>query len=331
MTIITSSRRGLLARLSGIALGGAALGAAFAGPVHAQAPDAQAASGLDQINLVATSGAPIAPLMLGMQNGMMAAQRVAVKFTQIPLMPSLPAILVSGSGDIGFMTTTTFLQAVYGGLDLVEVAGGGVTSHTVPDAAVLSRPDVTIANPHDFEGKTVGVPGLGAYYHVVFSWWLMQHGVDPAAVHFQEVSFPSMADTLRGRSVDAVVTLDPFQTQILNAGVGKLAVPLYRDIPDGKPIVIYVATRAWADAHKDLVHRFRAGLAQAQAAAEKDIGAAKAAFAKVVPIPPAILAHVSVGAQSSKLDTAGLQWWIDVMTQQKLLNGQVDVNKLIAE
>jgi len=262
---------------------------------------------------------------------MMDAQHIAVKFIQIPLMPSLPAILVSGSGDIGFMTTTTFLQAVYGGLDLVEVAGGGITSHTVPDAAVIARPDISISGPADFVGKTVGVPGLGAYYHVVFSWWLMQHGVDPAQVHFQEVSFPSMADTLRGRSVDAVVTLDPFQTQILNAGVGKLAVPLYADIPDDKPIVIYIATRAWADSHKDLVHRFRAGLAQAQDAASKDMDAAKAAFAKMVPIPPAILAHVSIGAQSAKLDTVGLQWWIDVMGQQKLLSGPIDVNKLIAE
>lgn len=283
------------------------------------------------VSVIGTPGAPIAPLMLAMQDGIMAAHHLDVKFTLVPLMPSLPPILVSGSGEIGFMTTTTFLQAVDGGLDLVVVAPGGVTAPAIADAAVIARPDVAIEKPADFIGKSVGVPGLGAYYHVIFRWWLMQHGIDPAKLHFVEVAFPSMGDALRGRSVDAVVTLDPFQSQILGAGVGRLAVPIYQDVPGGKPIVMYIATREWATAHKDTVHAFRAALAEAQAAGEKDPEAMRNAFAQYVKMPPAVAAHLVIGGQSSHLDAAGLQWWIDVMNQQKMLTGKIDVSRLIAE
>jgi NitT/TauT family transport system substrate-binding protein len=229
------------------------------------------------------------------------------------------------------MTTTTFLQAVDGGLDLVAIAAGGVTSHTVADAAALVQPDLKIETAADFIGHSMGVPGLGAYYHVIFRYWLMQHGVDPAKVRFIEVSFPTMVDAMRGKSVDGVVTLDPSQSQILAAKVGKIAVPIYAEIPDDKPIVMYIATRAWAAGHKREVSAFRAAIAEAQDVTMADPERAKQALAKHAPMPPAVLAHVSIGAQSKVITKEGLRWWVEVMNAQQMLATKIDVDRLVME
>jgi NitT/TauT family transport system substrate-binding protein len=297
-----------------------ALAAAAARPAVAAAPP---------IVLVLTPAAPGAPVMVGIDDGSFARHGVEIKPQLIPLMPTMPAILVSGSAQIGFMTTPTFLQAVDGGLDLVAVAGGGITSQSVPDASAIARNDVEVRKPSDFVGKTVGVPGLGAYYHVIFRWWLMSKAVDPAGVHFVETAFPQMLDALRGKAVDAVVCLDPFQSQILASGLGKVAVPIYKDVPNDKPIVIYVAARDWAEAHRQEVLGFRAGLAEAQKATAQDPEKAKQQFNALAKLPPAVLPHVSIGAQSDLLPVEGFAWWVEVLQEQKLLSTKPDVKKLI--
>ena len=283
----------------------------------------------EPVVVVTTTAAPGAPIMVGVAEGLFTRHGVAVKPQLIQLMPNMPATLVSGSAQIGLMAMSTLLQAVDGGLDLVAIAGGAVTARNVPDASALARPDVSIEKPADFLGRTVGVPGLGAYYHVVFRWWLMSKGVDPAGVHFVETAFPVMLDALRGRTVDVVVCLDPFQSQILGAGVGKVAVPIYRDVPDDKPIVVYAATRDWASAHRSEVAAFRAAMSEAQALTAKDLEKAKLQFNELAKLPPAVLPRISIGAQSDKLPPEGFAWWIEVMTAQKMLSGKPEVAKLI--
>ncbi len=305
---------GLVSRVLGaVALGlGATCGAAMAEPITA----------------VLTSAAPGAPLFVAAEEGLFAKHGIAIKPVLLPLMPMLPAALVSGSGQIAFMTTTTFIQAVDGGIDLVAIAGGAITSHTVADASAVVQPDLDIKTASDFIGHSMGVPGLGAYYHVIFRYWLMQHGVDPAKVRFIEVSFPQMLDSMRGRAVDGVVTLDPAQSQILNAHVGKVAVPIYAEIPEDKPIVMYVSTREWAAAHPADVANFRAAIAAAQGFTAANPERAKQDLAKYAPMPPAVLEHVSIGAQSAVISEDGLRWWVDVMGAQQMLATKIDIQKL---
>ncbi len=126
-----------------------------------------------------------------------------------------------------------------------------------------------------------------------------------------------------------MVTLDPAQSQILAAGVGKVAVPIYREIPNDKPIVLYVSTRAWAEAHAAAVAAFRAAMAEAQAFTAANPDKAKQDLAKFAPMPPAVLAHVSIGAQSPVITQDGLAWWVGVMSAQQMLASHIDVEKLV--
>src|SRR5262245_22397246 len=61
-------------------------------------------------------------------------------YTLIPINPSIPPAMLSGSLQIGVPTPTTFLQAVDGGLDLVVVGGTSNTSKATP-LMIVARKD----------------------------------------------------------------------------------------------------------------------------------------------------------------------------------------------
>ena len=62
-------------------------------------------------------------------------------------------------------------------------------------------------------------------------------GVDYKKVNFVEAAFPQHGDLLRGGSLDAVVSADPFMSRILETGMGYVASYYSTFLPDGQPIV----------------------------------------------------------------------------------------------
>jgi NitT/TauT family transport system substrate-binding protein len=312
MTVPMLTRRGL---------GLATLATALPAAVRAQAPT--------ELTIAATPAAADAPIAVALQEGLFTREGLAVKVVVIPLMPSVPPAVVSNSAQIGYMTTPTFLQAVDGGLDLIAVLGGAVTDQKVHDIAVLVRPGTTIDGAAGFIGKKVGVPGIGAFFHVMFSYWLMQKGVDPSKVNFIEVTFPQMGDALRGGSVDAVLIIEPFLSQVVGSGVGKIAVPIAEELPNDKPEVFFCALREWAYANPKTVNAFRRAMTSAEEMVNKDRPMGVKAVVSYLKMPPAVAPHVAMETLDPNLKQADLEWWVDVLMQQKFLSKKLDVSKLV--
>jgi len=308
-------------------LGAAALATAFATTARAQSSPSTAA--LDEITVASTPAGADAPICVAIEQGMFARAGLSVKMVLIPLMPNLPPAIVSGSAQIGFLTAPTFLQAVDGGLDLVAVCGGAVTDQKVHDIAILSRPDENLTKASDFIGKSVGVPGIGAFFHVMFRYWLMERGVDPAKVTYLEVAFPSMGDALRGKTVDAVLAIDPFLSAITASGAAKIAVPIAQELPSGKPEVFFCATREYVQGHARALTAFHRAMTEACAAVNKDRELGVTDLVKYVKMPPQVLPHVVIETLDTHLDVAGLQWWVETMSKQNLLSRKLDIPKLL--
>ena len=141
---------------------------------------------------------------------------VEMKF--IPLNSTIPAALQSDSLQVGGPTPSVFLQAVDGGLDLVVLAGAGVTSKSITGFGLVARAGSGIKAPQDVVGKKVGVPGLGAFLQVTYRAWLKANGVDYKKVTFVEAPFPQYAHLLRGGPIDAAVTVDHLLSPITACG-----------------------------------------------------------------------------------------------------------------
>ena len=281
-----------------------------------------------QIGCTATSDC--ASAMIAVDEGIFRKHGLDVEMVLIGINSNIPAAIISGSIQIGGPTSTTFLQAADGGLDLVAVSGASVMNRVSNQAiAAFVRNGVSITEPKDFVGKKVGAPGLGAFLHVLFVKWLVEKGVDPKAVNFVEVTFPTMADIIKSGGVDAVLTAEPFVTRMTNAAIGTVGVRYAAELARTEPIIFYAAARDWAETNPDTVKKFRDAIAEAAPIVNSDRDKASASIAKFTKQPLELVKANPPNQSEPGLKAEQLAWWIEVMSSQKMLQSKLDLTKLI--
>src|SRR5258707_6503352 len=224
-----------------------------ANPVNAQT----------KIQIGCTATSDCASAMVAVDEGLFKKHGLDAEMVLIGINSNIPAAILSNSIQIGGPTSTVFLQAADGGLDLVAVSGTSIMNPASNgNIAAFVRNGITIKEPKDFLGKKVGAPGLGAFLHVLFVKWLVEKGVDPKSVNFVEVTFPTMADIIKSGGVDAVLTGEPFITRMTNAGLGTVGARYAAELARTEPIIFYAAARDWAQKNPEAIKRVRAATAE---------------------------------------------------------------------
>lgn len=264
------------------------------------------------------------------EEGFFSRRGLDVELQLIQLNPMIPAAMQSNSIQIGGPTPPVMIQAVDGGLDLVAIAGGSVTSRTATNYGLVARTGVTIRTAQDCVGKKIGVPGLGAFLHVLFRKWLAEKGVNFRQVQFVETAFPQHNDVLRGGSVDAVVTADPFMARIVAGGAGRPPIHFASDLPDDQPAILYSATRSWAAANANQVRAFREAIAEGVTFVAGNLPRAREHLGKYTRLPPEILATVQISTLRPTVTVDNMRFWIEVMRAQEMLRTNIDPTRLLA-
>lgn len=266
------------------------------------------------------------------EEGYFSKRGLDVELKFIPLNPTIPAAIQAGSLQIGGPTPSVFLQGVDGGLDHVVVAGGGATAKSITGFGLLARAGSGIRTPQDCVGKKIGVPGLGAFLHVTFRAWLKQSGVDYRKVNFVEAAFPQHGDLLKGGTVDAVISADPFMRRIADSGVAYVASYYSTFLPEGLPSIIHTARRDWAEANPAAVKAFREAVIEAAAWMTRPANDAtmRAHIGKYIKLPPDLLAKVQVAPASPVVTVKQLDAWVALMKDQEMLKSVPATAGLIA-
>ena len=238
--------------------------------------------------------------------------------------------LVSGSAEIGTPTPTVFLQALDSGLDTVAIAA----TNAFPEkskSGVLAKAEESIHSAQDLIGKKVGVPGINGLLDVVFRQWLAKKGIDTKKVTYVEASFPQMSDMLRSGTVDAVVTVDPFYSRILDQKTGYLVDNYTSVLPDGTIASVYAAIGKWAAEHTDAVKALQGALAEAAAFSKDDAHAAtvQASIARYTKLPVAVVSALPIPNLVAQIKPSDLNFWIDVMKERGMLTGKSDPAKAV--
>jgi NitT/TauT family transport system substrate-binding protein len=293
-----------------------------------------AAAGADadpfKLKIACTATSDCASAMVARDEGIFAKHGIDADVSLIAINTTIPPAIVSDSIQIGGPTATVFLQAVDGGLDLVAVDGASVMDPVANSAiAAVARNGVTIKDAKDFTGKKVGAPGIGAFLHVLFRKWLIDKGVDPKSVNFVEVTFPTMSDALKSGAVDAVLTAEPFITRITKAGTGEVAARYVADLARADPIIAYVATRAFAEQHPDVIKAFRASIEEAAPIVNTDREKASQSIAKFTKMPIDLVRLIRPSLSKPELKGSDFAWWVETMKQQDMLQSNIDLDKLV--
>jgi NitT/TauT family transport system substrate-binding protein len=283
-----------------------------------------------KLKIACTATSDCASAMVARDEGIFAKHGIDADVTLIAINTNIPPAIVSDSIQIGGPTATVFLQAVGGGLDLVAVDGASVMDTVSNESiAAVARNGANIRDAKDFVGKKVGVPGIGAFLHVLFRKWLIEKGVDPKSVNFVEVTFPTQSDTLKSGAVDAVLTAEPLISRIKAAGAGEVAARYAVDLARADPIIPYVATRAFAEQHPDVIKAFRASIEEAAPIVNSDRDKATAAVAKFTKMPIDLVRLTRPNVSKTELKGSDFAWWVETMKQQDMLQGTIDLNKLV--
>jgi NitT/TauT family transport system substrate-binding protein len=278
-----------------------------------------------------TAVTDFASAFVAAEQGYFARRKLDVELKFIPLNSTIPAALQSDSLQVGGPTPSVFLQAVDGGLDLVVLAGAGVTSQSITGFGLVARAGSNIKAAPDVVGKKVGVPGLGAFLHVTFRAWLKAKGVDYKKVTFVEAPFPQHGDLLRGGSIDAVVTADPFMSRITDSGAGYVASYYSTFLPEGNPTIVYASTRAWAKANAAAARAFREAIVEGANFVKdpKNDAAVRAAIGKHIKLPPEVLAKAQISPPGPIVNEKQLAYWVGLMQEQEMLKSKLDLASLI--
>ena len=275
--------------------------------------------------------AEIAGAFMASSEGYFKDAGLPVELKLIPLNPSMPPALQSGAVQVATITSTTFLQAVDGGLDLVVIAEGSVGARTSKNFAAFARNGSGIQKPQDFVGKKVGVPGVGAILHVWFRKWLALNGVDAKRVTFVESGFPQHPDLIRGGSVDAVITAEPMLGRMLESNTGYVVTSMVSNFEQPMPIFYYVSTRDYAKANPDVIAKFREALKKGIAFAEANPDQTKVQIARFTGLSPDVAAKIPMPQLVTARDPATLAATIGMMREQGMLRSNPEVGRLYAQ
>lgn len=281
-----------------------------------------------QVGCTATSDC--ASAMIAVDEGIFKKHGLEVEMTPIGINSNIPAAILSNSIQIGGPTSTVFLQAVDGGLDLVAIAGATVMNPiSNGNITAFVRNGITIKEPKDFVGKKVGAPGLNAFLHVLFVKWLVEKGVDPKGVNFVEVTFPTMADIIKSGGVDAVLTAEPLVTRMTNAGLGTVGARYAAELARTDPIIFYAASREWTDKNAAAIKKFRDAITEAADIVNNDREKASTSIARFTKQPIELVKATPPNRSEPALKPEQLGWWIEVMSSQKMLQSKLDPTKLV--
>lgn len=265
-----------------------------------------------------TGAAEFATAFVAKERGIFAKRGIDAELTLVAIGSTLPAALVSKSIDVGGATAPSLILAANGGLKLVVVSGVSVVSADLTNTA-LQRTGLAIKEPKDWEGKKIGVPGVGAALHILMVRWLKTNGVDPSKVTFVEVSFPTHLDTLKAGTVDVVVTAQPNIDRIINAGAGTVAADLGAMIV-GRGGVYWASTAEWAKANAEVAKNFKESLREAGAIVIANPAQAKEDTAKYLKLPPAAAASLMMPKPNADVVADDLDWWIQTLADQNLVD-----------
>ncbi len=283
-----------------------------------------------KIKIACTATSDCASAMIATYDGIFAKHGIDADMTLIGINTNIPPAIASDSIQVGGPTSTVFLQAVDGGLDLVAISGASVMSpETDSLIAAVQRTGLNMSKPADFVGKKVGVPGIGAFLDVLFRKWLIEGGVDPKKVNFVEVTFPTQNDALKSGAVDAVLTAQPLTARIEAAHNGTVAVHYAAELHRTDPIIEYVTTRAWAEKHPDAVKAFRAAIDEAAKIVNSDHAKEAEAQSRFTKMNVDLIKKNPPSFSKPELKPDDFSWWIEVMKQQGMLQGEIDKSKLV--
>lgn len=241
--------------------------------------------------------------------------------------------LVAGAYDIVFTNVVSTVQAKAQGLPIKIIAPASAVGDGEGGAGILVRKGEGIKSGADLVGKSLAVNTQKNIIWLYARAWVQKAGGDPNKVTYREVPFPQMLDALRGKRVDAVFSVDPFNAIAkADAGLEYIGSP-YNAVQPNLSVAQYVATEDFIAKNPETLKRFNAALHMGIAWVNKNLKSKELQdlLAGYTKINPELLAKMAQpGEAPTKVDVESIRKTVVLMKAHDLLTGDVNVDALLA-
>lgn len=168
------------------------------------------------------------------------------------------------SGDVGIVTTswTVMVTSNAENVPVSAVASNGYIVEGAVGSGVLVKPDSGIKSIADLSGKTLGVQGVRSGSDLAVLLAAEDEGIDPNSVNQVAIPFPGMQAALESGQVDAIMTVEPFFSQAMKAGVNDLGNMQAKFTPN-VPSTVWAATDDWLSKNPETATKFVAAMEEA--------------------------------------------------------------------
>ena len=224
---------------------------------------------LPQLRVAYQPYAYSAQVLYARDKGFFAKAGINVTLQEIAFGSALATAVASGAVDIGIATVNTLAVAHVKKLPFIIIAPGATFDARRPATGYLvAGKQSGIKTGKDFNGKTIGTPGLATLGEYGVRAWVDANGGDSTTLKFQELPFSQMPAAFAAGRIDAGFIGDPFLAE-----ARKFTHPVAREMDAmGQEYLItaWFTTTTWSAAHADAVARFAAAVREASAWAAKN-------------------------------------------------------------
>jgi len=326
------SRAGAL----GLGLAAVLLLSACGGGSPSGSADAPSSGGTDgdltPISVGVLSIAPSVAMQYGIDEGVFEDHGLKVELqTGQGGAAMLPAIS-NGNMDFAVGNPLSVLTAADKGLDVRIVTGYSASKAEGEDInGVVTRKDSGIDGFADLAGQTTSVNTLKTQGDLTIMEAAAQDGADPTQLKFNEMGFQDMEAQLDRGNTDAIWVPEPFLSRALANPDNKLVgYPNQEAIP-GLPTMVTFTGGGYAEAHPDVVKRFRDAMQQTLTGAQSNQGDAKALLPKFMGMDADMAKGLKMEPWDAAVPTAQLQKLGELTVKYDYLSKQPDLDKIIVK
>jgi ABC-type nitrate/sulfonate/bicarbonate transport system substrate-binding protein len=237
------------------------------------------------------------------------------------------AAVVAGSLDIGWSNPISVAAAHLRGIPIVAIAAGGVYVAHDPTAAIVVPKNSQLKIAKDFNGTTMACSGLKTVGQWGPAAWIDKNGGDSSTMKFVEMPFPEMPQALAQNRVDSAFSAEPFIT--MGKDSSRVFVDALVAVAPRFSFGVWVATRQWAETHRDIISKFTQVMSRTAAWANTHHDASAAILAEFGKIDPAVAKAMKRITYATRLENSDIQPVLDLATHYGTLPSIVPADQIV--
>jgi ABC-type nitrate/sulfonate/bicarbonate transport system substrate-binding protein len=261
-------------------------------------------------------------------------ERNGLDATLIEFRSGVEAASAQQSGAIDFALTLpgTAMTANERGFEFLAVFQNEIVYDKGPDSgSVQSLMESDIKSLKDLVGKRVATAQLQGQQTIAAQFAMRKAGIDPTKVQLIEIPYPRHPDVLKSHQVDAVITTEPFTTQLITSGVGRVLSWHYAEAMPGAPLGVWFAKKSYILKNPDIVARFNRSIKESIDYMNADGARARQRTVEFTGLDPSLVKEMPLLRFNYDVRPEKWQQSVDMMVEGKVLEKPHQASEYFSE